>query len=178
MTDQDDTEALLTGAAPVLRNPASGTELPGGVRVFHDGAGQGLIVEELAQRQLRLRAGLFAGSYLSLAVPIDDLEGLVRYCHLQFDLEAEASRPITCFLRLNLSGQSESRVLHDAIVIARGVRRVCFDLSAFDLEAYHLDDAWLDIIFSRPADVDIQIRQMEVSCADSAQMATGQAVPA
>ena len=69
-------------------------------------------------------------------------------------------------------------MLHDAIVIARGARRVRFDLGAFDLEAYHLDDAWLDIIFSRPADVDIQIRQMEVNCTDPAQIQVGQAVPA
>ena len=69
-------------------------------------------------------------------------------------LAAEATRPITTFLRLNLDRRQGSKVLHEVVVVETGVRDAVFDLGAARGD---WSSAWLDIIFSHPRMTEIRL---------------------
>jgi hypothetical protein len=134
--------------------PFAATEnLCPGLELFHDASSEATGPAGSANGEIALALTGFDGSYVSLAATPDagTLAALGPGRLLRIEMLAKASRPIVCYLRLNLEFEEDSLILHETIMVETGLRRVDFDLAAAT-EPYADDTrAWVDIIFSDPA---------------------------
>lgn len=124
-----------------------------GLELFHDASSDDTGPAGPGSSGIALALAAFDGSYVSLAATPDDqtMTALGPGRVLRVEMETTASRPLACFLRLNLKFEEAAQVLHEAIIITDGPRRVDFDLAAA-IEPYDDDTrAWVDIIFTDPA---------------------------
>ena len=147
-------------------DPASGFELSSGLSLFHDGAPVNLCLSERLNGGVWLEFGAFDGSYLSIALPLPDQASFFRHKRAVFEMTAVTSRPVTTFLRLNIGTTEKKILLHDCIVLSQGNRRCCFNVEAYDFAAEQIESVWLDLILSRPHDVNMLLDGMTLRSFD------------
>lgn len=148
--------------------PVSGGAICDGLKLFHD-ASQARFgwrqVGPKAAPALKLVVYQFDGRYISLAAglpgPIASAFGPGRRVELVQDVRV--SRPLGCFLRMNLTSEGRHEVLHEAFVLADGPRRVVFDPGGLPITFGQGLSAWIDIILSEPAMSEIELRRLEIS---------------
>lgn len=155
-------------------NPQSGSEICPGLRLFHD-AGPGAVfswsqtlgafARPAADPGLRLTVYDFPGSFVSIVaeVPAEAASALGPGRKVGVEIEATPLRPLTCFLRLNLTGDSARETLHETLVLATGTREVDFDLDGLEIGAGACRAAWLDIILHAPRMCRIDIARLVLS---------------
>lgn len=150
-------DSVLARLEPGWRidNPKPGSAIADDIRLYHDADARNVAIARIDDG-LRLTVYQFRGSYLSLAVGVP---GHVRArlrtgWRLIVGLTAEATRPITTFVRLNMGHRQGNGVLHEVLVVAAGARTAAFEPVASQPE---WSSAWLDIIFSHPRMTEIDL---------------------
>ncbi len=148
-------------AEQCVADPASGSSVLPGTKVYHDAEHRNSLLR-LGDGGIALSVYQFSGTYLSLAMDIPgQMQGRLRPGYrLAIDIDGSASRPQTIFARLNAQTADDKIVLHEALVLSQGARRVDFDLET--LPGQGVDAAWVDIIFSRPRMVDIRLQRVQM----------------
>ena len=144
-----------------LEQPEAGSRIGEGVSLFHDGEAAPITVRE-RRPGVQISTDHFDGAYLSLAFDLrkEICARLRPGWRLVVSVSAELSRPLTTFLRLNLSYPHDSETLHELVVLDQGERSVVFDL---DRLRGVPDVAWLDVLFHHPSNVEIRLADLSVT---------------
>lgn len=138
----------------------SPTELPGGLKLFHDAARH-----DLSLRQERAPPGMgdahfglvlevyrFDGSFVSLVhdLPPEALAGLTLNHYIAVHLRAEREHPVEVYLRLNVQhGPNVEQMVRQ--VDFRGDAGVAeFDLAYTRINERRIERAWMDLIVEGP----------------------------
>ncbi|MDH3265087.1 MAG: DUF6478 family protein [Paracoccaceae bacterium] len=147
-------------------------EFAPGVALFHD-----CPLQEIALRQERnSRAGDlapfglvlevlgFEGSFLSLALdlPPGASDGLQRRHVLGAEIEIEAERPLPIFARLNVKNGPNTEQIPAGVALGKGAV-VEFDLAYSKVNEKRVEKIWLDLIFEKPAQNAIRLRDLTMS---------------
>ena len=148
------------------------TEIAPGVALFHD-----CPLREIALRQERnSRAGDlapfglalevlgFEGGFLSLALdlPAGAADGLQRRHMLGAELDIEAERPLNVGARLNVKHGPNTEQIPGEVTLGKGAV-VEFDLAYSNLNEKRVEKIWLDLIFDKPAQNAIRLRDLTMS---------------
>ena len=157
---------MAPGAVPDV---ADGAVLAPGVRLFHDGGGSRIAVEQgraagEPPHDLHIDAPGFAGSFLSLAVdlPGEAARGLRRSHIVGIAAQLEAARPGAVYLRLNIrQGPNTERRVETAPPGL--VARAEFDLGFDAINPVRLEAAWIDLIFAAPLEGPLVIEDLVVT---------------
>lgn len=160
--------ALVPGG---VVDPASGSAIGPDLSLFHDGAPAVLAWRQRpdpgagwgAQR-LGLVVYQFTGSFLSLVVGVPpDLAARARSgMGIELGFSAQATRPITLYLRLNIDDGAHRATLHDTVLVLQGTRRVVFDLTSAAEALRGRPRIWLDLIFAEPAMAEIELGRLRL----------------
>lgn len=156
----------LVEAAPERRGAAeSGMRLGRNLGLYHDGDAAAVACACGPGLAVRLSCGPFGGSYLSLVASVPEALtlrfGPGRVLRLGF--EAETTRPLVAWLRLNIGSADGHETHHETLVVRRGARTHDFDLDGVRLPFDCRLRAWADIIFSRPEDCDISLAGIDLA---------------
>ena len=150
--------------------PKGGTELAPGVKLYHDCPLAELTVRQLrnpiqpdlARFGMRLDVLRFQGTYLSLVLDLPDpaLSGLTRDSVLAVDFTLESDRPVGLYVRLNLRcGPNVVSMLQELPKEGPGAQ-VAFDLAYSDMDPDRLESGWIDVMFERPALLELTLRDV------------------
>lgn len=167
-------------AAPVspaaLVTPENGQAFGGELGLFHDCPLRAAILRQLPNRRaqdlapfaLRLEVFGFAGSYLSLAIPLPAaaLDGLTRSHIIRAELQLDIERPLGMVARLNVeNGPNTDRLPAPLEGLQPGPNRALaeFDLADTEMNENRLERAWIDLILDQPAMNAVTLRDMVVS---------------
>ncbi len=139
-----------------LDAPSSGTSIGRGITLFHD-AGDAVFQVARSGDALRSTVEAFDGTYLSVAIDMpDDLSRQISAGRtLVLTLDADLSRRLTTFCRLNVASRNGTEEIHETVVFHVGPRVVPFDLDRLQNSEVH--KAWFDLIFAAPENVDIKL---------------------
>ena len=162
--DHGGSRDLLDGArlSGQFWQPQPGAALGRGLALHHDAATH---LSGIAARDggLVLTIYQFEGSYLSLAVTLP--EAMIGHLRpgrrLKVEIDAQVSRPLTTFLRLNLDASARRQELHEVVVLDTGARSGRFDLDAAGETPPA--SAWLDVVFARPRMVEIRLSALRAA---------------
>lgn len=135
-------------------------EIAPGVTLFHDSLRAGIT---LHHTPLAISVDTFEGSFLSLVIdlPPSLVRDLRRHHVLSFDLDLTLSRPLEVFLRLNVkNGPNVEQFVRE---ISPAQSQVDFDMFYSRLRETRCEQAWIDLIFEKPADSQIAIPKAQVS---------------
>ena len=149
-------------------SPQSGFALCDRLTLYHDAQKPRVLWRQKqvgGALDFRLTIYQFDGEYLSLAagLPIEDCAAIVPGNRVEVVFEGGASRPLNCFLRLNLTADEHHEVLHEAFVFHQGRYHIEFDPSGLPLAFGNRLSVWLDIIFSQPAMCEINIASLDIA---------------
>lgn len=161
-------QPLKTKAARITE---SNVQLCPGLTLFHDSQTPSLHWGQTAECALTLTCYQFDGGYLSLAAGVDEgfRAQMGRGQCVTATLDIETSRPVTTFMRLNLALEDGRETLFETVVADHGARHARFDLDAVHNPFDGLSDAWLDVIFSEPAMLDITISNLSLTLSRTTQ---------
>ncbi|MEM7056673.1 MAG: DUF6478 family protein [Pseudomonadota bacterium] len=147
---------------PRAAQPASGSEICEDLTIYHDASDGVYYWQQTADSALQLTVYQFNGSYLSLAIRIDEAlttqmrqSGCVDVC-----MAISSSRPITAFLRLNVQVEGRCEQMHQTLIVDKGERSTHFDLDGLPGELGPIQNAWLDLIFSDPQMLEITLSSL------------------
>lgn len=155
------------GAGPLPA--ASGVELCGGVRLFHDAEAPELRIERPAigpqgAWPLQLCAKGFDGSFLSLAIALPEaaLARLERRHLLGIDVDLGPEGASRSFARLNLRQGPNSEALLRSLPMTEPTGTE-FDLWSIETAPDRVETGWIDLIFEAPLPMAIEIRDLVIA---------------
>lgn len=154
-------------------NPVANTEICPGLRLFHD-AGGGASAGTFSWMQMLPRATPprlaltfyeFGGSFFSLVAetPPEAYRMIGPGQRLVVSIEADVTRALACFLRLNLVGGNGQETLHETLVLSGAPLRIAFDPGGIDLGPQGCRGCWLDVILHAPRMCRVEIASLVTS---------------
>ncbi len=121
--------------------------------------------DDLAPYGAAIDVFAFDGSYLSLVLelPADAVDGLSRNHIVRLATRITTERPLEFFARLNVQhGPNTEQVVRE-VPLGERDRVVEFDLAYSQIRERHLERAWVDLIFERPAFNEIRIEDVSLT---------------
>ncbi len=171
--------ALPVLAAPVdpprADNPASGDPVCAGLKLFHDADpacsvfSWSQVLRPGRQPSLRLAFFDFSGGFASLVADLsgEAIAAIGPTRRVEVALRLRVSRPLTCFLRLNVLAGDAHEVLHETVVLDTGDRQVAFDLGGVRVPFDRRISAWVDMILHAPRMCQVDIETLRISLRDA-----------
>lgn len=147
--------------------PGHETAICDGISVFHDGDAEAGIFSwsQGTNNDLLLTLYKFDGSYVSVSagMPGEVSSGLTAATPISVTLDADATRPLATYVRLNADLDGDQRNAVDLIVTERGRRVIKFKAGQLVLADLSAANIWVDVIFSRPAVSEIAITRISIA---------------
>lgn len=161
----------LSGVCHVGAHPRAA--LGEGVALFHDCRESEIVTRQIRNSGaeiasaygLRLDVFHFDGSFLSLAIdlPQGAVQGLKTRHLIRLDMVVEMDRPLEFFARLNVKHGPNVEQLVREVTIEGDRCEVEFDLFYSELNEKRVEQAWVDLILERPAQNQINLRDLTLS---------------
>ena len=160
--------ALIVLTAPMsvqtAMQPDSGSAICDGLALYHDASDGIYFWRQTEKNNLQLTVYQFGGTYLSLAIGMDE-DHVIKMRHagrLSVQIHAICSRAITAFLRLNVQIDGRQEQMHQTLIFHKGERTSNFDLDGLPGEFGPIENAWLDLIFIDPQMVEITLSSLRL----------------
>ena len=157
---------VFTRSLPQARSdqPDSGSLICDGLTLYHDADAGRYSWQQTPDNKLKLTIYQFQGSYISLAIGIDEhaVRAMRHGGFLSVTQNVLSTRPLASFLRLNVQIDGRHEKMHQTFIVDRGDRTTCFDLDGLPGEFGPIDDAWLDLIFADPQMVEIVLTSLSI----------------
>jgi hypothetical protein len=157
-------------ATPGVSSAESGTKLHDGLSLFHDCPLSELTLRQvrntreadLAAYGLRLDVFKFSGSYMSIAIELDETAlGHLRKDHvIRMETIVEMEKPLEIFARLNIRhGPNTDQIVRELPLYAEDIR-VEFDLAYTKINEKRVSKIWVDLIFEGPEMNQVTLRDL------------------
>ncbi|MEJ2022637.1 MAG: DUF6478 family protein [Maritimibacter sp.] len=145
----------------------------GEVKLFHDCQTSELTVRQLRNSResdlapfgLRMDVFNFDGSFLSLAIQLPDeaVRGLQRRHVIRVNTVVETEKPLEIFVRLNVRHGPNTEQLVRELPLGEDDVMAEFDLAYTKLNEKRVESAWVDVIFERPENNQVILRDVTFS---------------